>query len=47
MKLAAISLIAAAALAVPAAVGADATELGVGYICGAEHSTVTRAPPMR
>jgi tetratricopeptide (TPR) repeat protein len=38
MKLAALALTAAAALAVPAALGADATQLGVGYICGAEQT---------
>ncbi|MFL5298537.1 MAG: hypothetical protein ACJ798_19330 [Phenylobacterium sp.] len=37
MKLAAAAL-AAAVLAVPAAPGADATQLGVGYICGAEQA---------
>ena len=31
-------LLAAAAVAAPAALGADATQLGVGYICGAEHA---------
>jgi tetratricopeptide (TPR) repeat protein len=36
MKFAAAAL-AAAALAIPSVVGADATQLGVGYICGAEH----------
>jgi tetratricopeptide (TPR) repeat protein len=35
MKAAAV--IAALALALPTAVGADATQLGIGYICGAEH----------
>jgi tetratricopeptide (TPR) repeat protein len=35
MKLAA-AVIVASALAVPSAMGADATQLGVGYICGAE-----------
>ncbi|HEX2817357.1 MAG TPA: hypothetical protein VHN39_13245, partial [Phenylobacterium sp.] len=34
---AAAAAIAALALAVPTVVGADATTLGVGYICGAEH----------
>lgn len=34
---AAAAAIAALTLAVPAAVGADATALGIGYICGAEH----------
>lgn len=36
MKLAAAAL-AVFGLAVPSALGADATQLGVGYICGAEH----------
>src|SRR5258706_7859504 len=36
MKAAAAAL-AALALAVPGTVGADATALGIGYICGAEH----------
>jgi len=36
MKIAAVAALAAAILAVPAAVGADATQLGIGYICGAE-----------
>jgi tetratricopeptide (TPR) repeat protein len=35
MKLAA-AILAASALATPSAMGADATQLGVGYICGAE-----------
>jgi tetratricopeptide (TPR) repeat protein len=34
---AAVAALAALALAVPGAVGADATALGIGYICGAEH----------
>ncbi len=36
MKFAAVAALACAILAVPAAVGADATQLGIGYICGAE-----------
>src|SRR5689334_22716319 len=36
MKLAATAIAAACVLAVPSAMGADATQLGVGYICGAE-----------
>jgi tetratricopeptide (TPR) repeat protein len=40
MKLAAIALAAAGALAVPAATGADVTQLGVGYICGAEQAAL-------
>ena len=36
MKLAAIATAAACVLAVPSAMGADATQLGGGYICGAE-----------
>jgi tetratricopeptide (TPR) repeat protein len=44
MKAAAFAL-AAVALAVPGAVGADATALGVGYICGAER-TAPRAGPL-
>ena len=36
MKFAAVAALCACALAVPASVGADATQLGVGYICGAE-----------
>src|SRR5438477_4294656 len=36
MKFAVLAL-SAAALAVPTMVGADASQLGVGYICGAEH----------
>ncbi|HEX3366662.1 hypothetical protein [Phenylobacterium sp.] len=34
---AAAAAIAALAIAIPTAVGADATALGIGYICGAEH----------
>ena len=34
---AAAAAITALALAIPSAVGADATALGIGYICGAEH----------
>jgi tetratricopeptide (TPR) repeat protein len=33
----AAAAVAALALAIPTAVGADATQLGIGYICGAEH----------
>jgi tetratricopeptide (TPR) repeat protein len=40
---AAAAAIAVLALAVPGAVGADATMLGIGYICGAENSTTPRA----
>src|SRR4051794_18401457 len=36
MKSAVVAAFAAAVLAVPTLVGADATQLGVGYICGAE-----------
>jgi tetratricopeptide (TPR) repeat protein len=35
--------IAALALAVPGVVGADATAIGIGYICGAEHDTTPKA----
>src|SRR5690348_16610952 len=40
MKLAALAILAAGVLAVPAATGADATQLGVGYICGAEQAAL-------
>jgi tetratricopeptide (TPR) repeat protein len=43
MKLAAVFL-AATVLAVPAALGADATQLGVGYICGAEQTPHAAGP---
>jgi len=36
LKLAVTAIAAACVLAVPSAMGADATQLGVGYICGAE-----------
>jgi hypothetical protein len=42
MKAAAATL-AALVLAVPGAVGADATQVGIGYICGAEHDATPRA----
>ncbi|HXA39849.1 MAG TPA: hypothetical protein VNW53_12680 [Phenylobacterium sp.] len=42
---AAAAAIAALALAVPTAVGADATALGIGYICGAEHRGPVTASP--
>jgi tetratricopeptide (TPR) repeat protein len=44
MKAAAATL-AALALAVPAAIGADATTLGVGYICGAEQAAARNLAP--
>jgi tetratricopeptide (TPR) repeat protein len=44
MKAAAATL-AALALAIPAAIGADATTLGVGYICGAEQTAARHATP--
>ncbi len=44
MKVAAIAL-AALALAVPTAIAADATSLGVGYICGAEQRPASTATP--
>ena len=40
---AAAALLAALALAIPGAVGADATAIGIGYICGAERDTTPRA----
>jgi tetratricopeptide (TPR) repeat protein len=40
---AAIAAFAVLALALPTAVGADATQLGIGYICGAERDTTPRA----
>ena len=40
---AAIAALAALALALPTAVGADATAVGIGYICGAEHDPTPRA----
>jgi tetratricopeptide (TPR) repeat protein len=43
MKFAA-ALIATGVLAVPAAMGADVTQLGVGYICGAEQTTHAAGP---
>ncbi|WP_372785676.1 hypothetical protein [Phenylobacterium sp.] len=42
MKAAAAAL-AALLLAVPTAVGADATQIGIGYICGAEHPGALQA----
>ena len=39
----AAAALAALALAVPAAVGADATAVGIGYICGAEHDSTPQA----
>lgn len=40
---AAAAVLAALALAMPGAVGADATAIGIGYICGAERDTTPRA----
>jgi len=36
-------LLAVPILAIPGAVGADATQIGIGYICGAEHDATPRA----
>lgn len=43
MKAPVTAALAALALALPTAVGADATALGIGYICGAEHDATPRA----
>ena len=46
MKAAAsVAALAALLFAVPAAVGADATALGIGYICGAEQTGSGRLTP--
>ena len=42
---AAAAAIAALAIAIPTAVGADATALGVGYICGAEKTAASHQTP--
>jgi tetratricopeptide (TPR) repeat protein len=42
---AAAAMLAALVLAIPAAIGADATTLGVGYICGAEQAAARHMAP--